>query len=397
MKRTILFGGSFNPIHFGHLWMAQAALETLGAKSVLFMPTGDAPHKEVELAAAHRANMVELALRDSADFIYSDFEIRKDEPSYTIRTVEHLLESEPDQKIWLLIGEDSLLQFHTWKDYEKLLKLVTLAVAPRYHTLDISPSEQEKKLWALGAKIHRIPMKRIELSSTWVRKRARLGRTLVHLVPDAVEAYIRKHGLYRDEPLESMRAQLQKSLGNGRFAHSLRVAETAEQLAQRHGVDPEKALLAGLLHDCAKGCEEELLSLPAIRASFTQRDEPKALWHTYLGPIAAKQLYGMHDEEVLQAIRVHTTAAQTMTALDKILFVADKTEPGRADPINGRLLACAMEDLDEGFFRVLHESIAYLKAKNLAVHPTTRALYGQLYKERQLDPKNRFNSDGPSR
>lgn len=397
MKRMILFGGSFNPVHFGHIWMAQAALENLGAKQVVFMPTGDSPHKEVTLPAGHRGEMVRRVCEENPGFVYSDFEIRRSEPSYTIRTVEHILSEEPDQKIWLLMGEDSFLQFHLWKEYEKLLQKVILAVIPRHHDLPLAIEEQEEKLRGLGGKIHWIPMPRIELSSTAIRRRRLYGRTIKNTVPDSVAAYIQEQGLYRDPQMTDALSRLQEQLGTWRYEHSLRVAETAEHLARLHGVDTTRARWAGLLHDAAKGHEDTLLRDKEIRSSFSHFEEPESLWHTYLGPEMAKRTYGITDPEILRAIRLHTTGGADMTPLDKIVFIADKTEPGRRDPINRRLLLLAEKDLEEGFYRVLQASLAYLEQKQLTMHPDTRELYQSLKKERQFDRKNGTDSKDPGR
>ena len=397
MNRMILFGGSFNPIHIGHLWMARAAMETLGAGEVLFMPTGDSPHKGSMLSARHRGEMVRLACADNEGFVFSDYEIRAPYPSYTIRTVDHLLQEDPERKIWLLIGDDSLLQFHTWKEYETLLQKVTLAVVPRHHTMDTDTKEQIRLLREKGASIHRIPMNRIELSSTWLRQRARLGKTLQNYVPETVRRYIDRYALYEEEELSEMLGKLKRSIGTRRYAHSLRVAETARDLAEIHGYDKEKALFAGLLHDCAKGREDDYLKDPLVRKSFHETDEPKPLWHTYIGPAVAKRFYGVDDADVLRAIVHHTTGHETMKPLDKILYIADKTEPGRSDPANVELLALAKTDLEEAFYRVMEASVGYLREKGQLVHPHTEKLFTQLQKERQFDGKNKFDSQDASR
>lgn len=393
MNRMILFGGSFNPVHLGHLWMAQAALETLDGDAVVFMPTGDSPHKEVDLPAAHRGRMVELACAENRNFVYSDYEISQSRPSYTIHTVEHFLQKNPKCRISLLIGEDSLLTFHTWKEYKKLLGLVTLAVVPRFHGLHADADERVRHLVELGARIHYIPMKRIEISSTWVRNRAKIGQSLKNFVPDSVADYIHAHALYQDANLKPLLERLAKSIGPRRYSHSLRVAQTAAGLAKRHGLDEKKAFLAGLLHDCAKGQEEALLANPLIHSAFTGRNEDPALWHTELGALAANELYGTDDEAILQAIRLHTTGAPGMSGLDKVVYIADKTEPGRSDPMNESLRTIAEENLDEGLFHVLQASIAWLKQNGQDIHPDSDALNKIFQKERQFDRKNRFDPE----
>ena len=112
--------------------------------------------------------------------------------------------------------------------------------------MDTDTKEQIRLLREKGASIHRIPMNRIELSSTWLRQRARLGKTLQNYVPETVRRYIDRYALYEEEELSEMLGKLKRSIGTRRYAHSLRVAETARDLAEIHGYDKEKALFAGL-------------------------------------------------------------------------------------------------------------------------------------------------------
>lgn len=375
MTRIALFGGSFNPIHLGHLWMAQAMLDTLNVDEVLFMPTGDSPHKGEMLDASHRADMVELACEAQAGFSCSRLEADREAVSYTIRTVEHLLETNDGAKIDLLIGLDSFLQFHTWKEYEKLLKLVKLVVVPRVTEIDLPITEQLKRLQEKGAKVHFLPMPVIEISSTGIRDRVRNGRTIQNLVPDAVREYILKHGLYEDAAWKGMRERLKQNLSKGRYEHSLRVSEFAVKLARAHRVNEEKAEIAGLLHDCAKGKEEEVLKDPQIAKAFSHTHEPNTLWHTYLGPIVAASEYEVLDPVTLRAMRSHTTAAHPMSDLDKIVYIADKVEPGRHDPDNVFFRKLALHDLDEAFYAVMQSSIEYLEERGLPVHEETKKVW----------------------
>ena len=161
-----------------------------------------------------------------------------------------------------------------------------------------------------------------------------------------------------------------------RYAHILRVARTAEALAQAHHVDPQRARVAGLLHDLARlypgerllrECEERGLPIGAF-----ERANPIVL-HAPLGAELAREWFGVDDEAILSAIRKHTLAAATMTPLDEILYLADGLEPGRDFEQRAAILALALDDLAGAMAAHLTESLAYHRERNLAPAPQTLA------------------------
>ena len=173
---------------------------------------------------------------------------------------------------------------------------------------------------------------------------------------------------------ETLVARLRRSVPDKRFRHSLGVAEDARRFASIHGADTGKAWLAGLLHDCAKGiptseqvaeCDRLGVELdPATRAC------PQVA-HGFLGAFLARRDYGIDDAEILQAIRRHTVGGPNMTLLDKIVFLADGTEPGRHYPGADAVRAAAIRDLDEALRLFLDGQIAYLSSRGGGIHPST--------------------------
>lgn len=198
----IVMGGSFDPIHLGHLIVAERAAELLRARGVIFIPCNIPPHKPAaELAPGrHRFRMVELAIRGNRGFRADDIELRRGGVSYTVETIEALrARLGPRARIWLLIGADSLLELPTWRDYRRLLSLCTVVTAGR-------PGIE------IGARVGRGPVRggdparpaarildtpRIDISSTEIRRRRREGLSIRYMVPRAVERYISSRGLYR--------------------------------------------------------------------------------------------------------------------------------------------------------------------------------------------------------
>lgn len=380
--KIALFGGSFNPIHIGHLWMANAALQYAGADQVLFMPTGDAPHKGQMLDGDTRYAMVKKAIKGTPQYALSDYEIKTPGKSYTIKTLEHLQKG--DDTFGLLIGEDSFLQIHTWYEYEELITRVPLWVVPRHTDISLSVQSQYARLTALGATIQFLPMGRIEISSTDIRRRVRFHQPIRAMVPKDVEAYIHENQLYRDAHADQMIQGLQEDIAPKRMAHILRVAYWMDELAKQHGIDEKETMEAALLHDSAKGIEKKLLDDSWYSERFTMQDEDKALWHEELGMLRAQKKYGVTNEDVLRAIRVHTTGAHPMQPLDKLLYIADKTEPGRPGPKNIALRRLAKDDLDEAFYQTMQESIHYIETNQQQVHPWTHEL-NMKEKERRID------------
>lgn len=181
-----IFGGTFNPIHIGHLLLAETARETLQLDRVVFIPTGQPPHKKSKelLPGATRFELVQLAIRDQPAFVASDIELQRDGPSYSIETVHILKEQLPEAKLFLLIGEDMLSV--RWLAWEELTKLCTIVVARRPSA---TPTRRARHIkW--------LPMPQVAIASSDIRARLKAGRSIRYLVPTAVARYLEQHKLY---------------------------------------------------------------------------------------------------------------------------------------------------------------------------------------------------------
>lgn len=200
MQRIGLMGGSFNPIHCGHLNLAHAALERGCVSRVFFLPTGNPPHKRTGLAdKLDRLAMVELAVAgEPAMGVYRE-EIDRDGVIYTVDTLSILHRKHPECQWVYLIGSDTLRELHTWRRPEDVIRLCELLVVMR-------PGETEQEVAELlehwrrkGAAVDVLPAALMDISSTGVRDRVRQGLSLEGIVPEPVEAYIRAHGIYSEE------------------------------------------------------------------------------------------------------------------------------------------------------------------------------------------------------
>ena len=177
--------------------------------------------------------------------------------------------------------------------------------------------------------------------------------------------------------VDEMRRELQRRLNRNRFAHSIGVANTAVKLAKRFGVDADKAYIAGLLHDCAREFENDELPAQARLRGIEINDVERAmplLLHAYVSAYMIKEIYGVDDSEIAQAIYRHTVGAPDMTPLDKIIYFADMIEPNRAYLGVEKLRALAeTADLDEIILTAFSETIAFVLQKNSLIHPSTVA------------------------
>ena len=185
--RIGIFGGTFNPIHLGHLLLAETARETLKLDRVLFIPTRQPPHKRIRdlLAGPKRLALVQAAIQNHPAFVVSDIELQRTGPSYSIDTVRLLRQQLPTAKLFLLVGEDMLGV--RWLAWDELKRLCTIVAARRPGA---APSRRQRgMMW--------LPMPQMEISSSDIRARLKAGRSIRYLVPPAVERHIRQHRLYQ--------------------------------------------------------------------------------------------------------------------------------------------------------------------------------------------------------
>lgn len=383
MERVGLLGGSFNPVHYGHLHLARAALDSGYVDRVLFLPSGNPPHKHDGLADKQfRYEMVELALTDETGMEVSREEIDRPGVIYTVDTLRRLHAQMPQSELIYLIGADTLRLLDTWRRIDEVIGVCGFLVMLRPGEDDAEAARYAQVWRSRGARIDFLAAGKMEISSTQIRAAAASGEPLTDEVPLLVEGYIRSHGLYGSDQgdghsmkRDKMLYKLRKTLDAQRFEHTLGVEETARKMALMFGVSEEKASLAGLLHDCAK-CMT--LSQMVKAARHLPLDpvmkESKALMHSVAGMCIAQTVYGVTDPEVLGAIRWHTTGRAGMTRLEKIIYLADMIEPHRK-PYPGleELREACLTDLDEALLMALRMSLDHVRQQGKTLHPDTMA------------------------
>jgi nicotinate-nucleotide adenylyltransferase len=201
--RLGILGGTFDPVHIGHLLLAEQCREQCQLDEVWFMPAGVPPHKRPGAAgpAAARAEMLELAIAGNPAFRLDRRELLRSGPSYTVDTLEELSAQDPSRELWFLMGVDSLAEFPTWRSPGRILELAMLAVVDRGIAPSPDLSALAKSLPPGAAKRLRVvKIPPLAIASSDLRERVRAGRSIRYLTPPAVACYIAAHGLYRDPP-----------------------------------------------------------------------------------------------------------------------------------------------------------------------------------------------------
>lgn len=197
--RIVMFGGSFNPVHSGHVELAEAFSERLDPDRLLIVPTFIPPHKSSELMAdgAHRLEMCRIAFRDIPCAEVSDIELRRRGASYTYLTLQELHEMYPEDELFLITGADMFMSIHQWKNPEIIFSLATICGIPRNDDDITRLSEQAEYLETLGAKTIVLDKSVITVSSTRIREMIKSGGNITGLVPPGVAEYISSNGLYK--------------------------------------------------------------------------------------------------------------------------------------------------------------------------------------------------------
>jgi len=200
MKKVGIMGGTFDPIHLGHMLIAENAYETMGLDEILFIPSGMSYMKDETTDTSTRVKMTGIAIEDNPHFAMSTIEADKKGPSYSYETIADLKKNYPDNEYYFIVGADSLLNMDSWKCPEKIFGEVTILVASRNgsHTADVKAKIEELKQ-KYNADIKNLPIKRLDISSSDIRKMVKDNRSIRYLVHYKVVEFIKKNNLYKDD------------------------------------------------------------------------------------------------------------------------------------------------------------------------------------------------------
>ncbi len=364
----LLFGSSFNPPHLGHLHLLRAAVDFCKPDLVLLVPTGKPPHKKAVYCPTKIRMMMtaciasELSGKDCRAAVL-DYEVAKKSKSYTIDTVKHVKKLYPDCEVKLLVGSDMLTYFPNWHKYEELLSLCGLVAALRDNIDKVEVETVAKKLKSVGGKVEIMEFSPLVMSSTQIRKTVQTGGDIEAFVPKCVAQKIKENSLYEIPSHESIQKTAKITLGASRYAHTLAVKKLAVKLAKHYGANVDKVITAALLHDIAKEMPKENMLQYGTRYDIISKwtKKPESIWHAHAGAEYAKETLGILDDEILDAIRYHTSARAAMTLLDTVIYVADMLSEDRVFPEADGLRALAFVDLNKCLLESLKLNVSWMK------------------------------------
>lgn len=397
-----LFGGSFDPFHKGHESIIRGALDSCIVDAVIVIPSGRNPFKQgrTSSAAPYRYYMTKEAVAEDFNgkkVFVSDIELLYSGTSFTLTTIREISKvsyiktflmsngiketkaAEPHKFFWIT-GSDVLPSFEKWHEADKILELSDLLVASRPGDgVDIKEqTDRLEHVFGSSGFIKVFDINGVETASSKMREDNDFDKA-----PDPVKKFIAIHDLYNmrnvisyvsdttAEDFYEYSIKLYRYLGEKRLLHTINVGLLSCEYA--HIYDPglcDRALIAGLLHDCAKELDDSMQHEMAIELSGNLFEDKK-LWHSPAGAVMAQREFGITDPGILDAITYHTTGRGNMTLLDKIVYLADKLEPSRtyADLEKDRKLA--VTDIDAALRLCTQRVKKKFESRGQSIHPLT--------------------------
>ena len=366
--KTIVFGGAFAPPHKEHINMCESAVKELGADRLVVVPTFLPAHKEEHyLDFDARFTLCQIAFEGVAkEVVVDDIERLRGKDNFSAYVLPLLKEKYGD--IVYLVGSDSLQYFDKWREPAKVASACKIAVCSREGFKPAAEVIEE-----VGEKYGRenfIALDYIgkDVSSSMIKTKLLLGETADEL-PESVNNFIKEKGLFEDyrEFVERLKSYQTDEL----FFHSKSVVKRAVEFNSKHILlqDFDKVFLAALLHDNAKQ-----------RKSVDGLDVPTdcigtPVLHQFLGAEKARRDFGIEDEEILSAIRYHTTAKANMTMLEKLIYTADSLSDDRDyDPIPA-IRQIAIENFEKGFKAILKYTYDKIVERGTGMYPLTEDAY----------------------
>ncbi len=354
-----IFGGTFNPIHMGHINMIKDIKSNLKLDVVYFVPTYQTPDKEFQIekiTPKDRYKMTSLALKEINEpwLKISNFEFKQKGTSYTYKTIKHFKEQYPDDKLYWIMGEDRYFGFKSWKNYEYIKENSKIVVFRR--------SDKVNKQIKEDKSVRYIYNKYYDISSTNILNNIEWDK-----IPTSTKKYIAKKKLY-------VKTLVFNVLKEQKYQHSIAVSSHAKRLSNRYRFNRvNDAIFAGLVHDLFK-----LKSIDWQREYYDKNNKdldnpfiPDKVLHGFVCAIWLEQEYGIKRKDIISSVKYHTTANKNMNKLDKIIFVADAIATDRKGHKIGTLRKLAYLNLDETFKKILKQTYKIQNNKHGGAHPFT--------------------------
>jgi len=400
--RYAILGGSFNPVHIGHLFLADAALARFGYDRVILVPAFQSPFKDSPQGSSpkDRLDMLFSSIAGDPRLTVDDCELSREGLSYTIDTVKNIISRyEIEGKPGLIIGDDLASTFSDWKGPEEIARLTDIIIARRL--------DSDTELAAFPFPHKTLDNELINVASARIRKKISAGEAWRYLVPPGARCIIEDRGLYglleafdrgkAEEVLKNLKEnsissetiacienEARACLDHERFIHSRNTGLLSWDLCSRFALDPQKGYLAGIAHDVCKSLKDsELIRLARQDGSGISKLEQKkpGLLHARAAAVYLHRKFGIKDKDILEAIRYHTTGIRDMGPIAKVVYIADKIEMSRTgvDPVLRKM--SQESDLDTLFTEVLSDTVTYLKSRNMDISYGTIRLLSAMRKK----------------
>ena len=364
-KKVLLFGGSYNPIHQGHVNAALYASNFLRVDEVWLMPRKYNYDGSLLLDGKHRVKMINMAIDHLDNFKVCDIELKdnKKELIYTYNTARKLTKKYKDIEFYFLVGADQVNNLKRWYKVDELTKLFKFVCFNRPGYLLNTDICDEYNITVIDGKL-------VDMSSTLVRQ------GIFEKIDGDIQQYIKDKQLY-------MKERVMPCLKEDRFIHVLSTARLAKKIAAEIGEDTNRAYVAGILHDIAKGLSNDEIEYIVRKHYPSKLSLPKFAYHAYAGEYIAINQFGIKDKAILKAIRNHVIANKQMSKLDKIIYCADKLEETRKFAhLVSDIRELAFKDIDKCFIMTMENQIEAFKNDTKEVNPTIHKMV-KYYKEKE--------------
>jgi nicotinate-nucleotide adenylyltransferase len=397
--RLAILGGSFNPVHIGHLYLADTALTRLGYHRIILVPAFQSPFKlgAGMASSKDRLDMLAASIAGDPRLTIDDCEIRREGVSYTIDTIADICRRyRPEGKPGLILGDDLAETFKDWRNAGAIAGQADIVIARRLFGGPVPAA------FSFPFPYTGLDNEVMNVSSRLIREMILRGGNWRYLTPAGARDIIESRGLYglnedrigpqppeREidfETLLEVENGARKALSLSRFLHSRNTALLARDLCLRFNLDPRKGYLAGIAHDMCKSMGlGEIISLAQSDGGGMTRmemDKPSLL-HGRAAAALLKKQYGIHNEDVLDAVRYHTTAGGGGD-LSRVVYVADKIESSREEVSEELRDMCRTAGLDALFTAALDTTVAYLRSREMDISPGTLRLLASMHEKERL-------------
>lgn len=367
-KATVLFGGSFNPPTTAHL----SVIEGVSARfeRVIVIPAKVSPFKinAFVLPDSDRVSLLKKMTAHLDNVEISDFELKSAGVSYTYLTLRHFSN---EQNLYFVLGTDNISELHRWKNLDEIASLTTLYFVPRPN-YEVT-AEDIETLRKLGVKYEFADFSGVDGSSSLLKVATAFNKE-AEVVPPCVEEYLKNGNAFSD--YEYITDAYQKfGLKQSRIEHIYRTTKAALVLAKKNGVDTEKAVRAALMHDIGKSVPLDSLTAKGVQFDPEAFRVHENIRHCFVGEYLAKEYLGETDEDVLEAIKYHTTGKGNMTPLACVIFCADFIEDGRKFDGIDQIRALTYRDMKAGMIKIIEHTKQFLLGSGLPIDPRTQECY----------------------